>query len=592
MRAIFVRGDRGFFQNTASAAGVGPTYLAGENLRSNQTSQSGVFFNSPSGGGTVYQVNEAGTGLTNFRLGQEPYASGPGSSPFNVLPGGDGVPIYNSTNLRAPVERYVATGTLNFALTDSLNLSMDASYGRVETTNRTAALASNFVAVTPFNPYVTAGLLPALNIPTDFGFNIGLVNKNWDLQSDSYTRFTTRVRRASVGLDGRIGDTTWTWDGYYQVGRTNRQQLVHDNLHNNATALALNVATDPATGQPICAAKLDPSSQPLIDPRLIAACVPVNVFGTAPLSEAQHNYIFGDLDERLTYTQQVAAINASGVVFDGWGAGEIRAAVGYEHRDELGKNLQPDLPFYVRTDYLIQYGEPFSGKVKVDEGYIETNIPLLKDAPAAKKLELDLAIRQSSIRNTGLAGTTGLHRVHNLSTWKASGIWDVTDWWRFRGSQSRDARAGNFRELYYGQVIGAGGIFGYCGPPGSFQLDPCDWHLEGNPDLSPEKSDTTTVGFVFSPKERLSGLQLSVDYFRIKIKEAIQQASVRDTLDGCLLRNDPQLCSQINFDGSTYTFGGVTYPGITSFRALSFNGAGYAFKGLDFSGSYQAAIRN
>ncbi len=141
-------------------------------------------------------------------------------------------------------------------------------------------------------------------------------------------------------------------------------------------------------------------------------------------------------------------------------------------------------------------------------------------------------------------------------------------------------------------MIGAGGIFGYCGPPGSFQLDPCDWHLEGNPDLSPEESDTTTIGFVFSPKERLAGLQLSVDYFRIKIKEAIQQADVRDTLDGCLLRNDAQLCSQINFDGTTHTFGGVTYPGITSFRALSFNGAGYAFKGLDFSGSWQMTLGN
>ncbi len=381
----FCAKNRGFFQNTASAVGVGSTFLAGENLRSNQTSQSGVFFNSPSGTGTVYQANTAGTGLTNFTLGQEPYASGPGSSPFNTLPGGDGVPIYEFTNLRAPVDRYVATGTLNFAITDSLNLSMDASYGRVETTNRTAALASNFVAVTPFNPFVTPALLPALSIPTDFGFNIGLVNKNWDLQSDSYTRFTTRVRRASIGLDGKFGDSTWTWDGYYQIGRTNRQQLVNDNLHNNATALALNVVADPVTGQPVCAAKLDPSSQPLIDPRLIDACVPVNVFGTAALSQAQHDYIFGDLDERLTYTQQVAAINASGVVFDGWGAGEIRAAVGYEHRDELGHNLQPDLPFYIRADYLIQYGEPFSGKVKVDEGYLETNIPVLKDVPGAEE---------------------------------------------------------------------------------------------------------------------------------------------------------------------------------------------------------------
>jgi outer membrane receptor for ferrienterochelin and colicin len=114
-------------------------------------------------------------------------------------------------------------------------------------------------------------------------------------------------------------------------------------------------------------------------------------------------------------------------------------------------------------------------------------------------------------------------------------------------------------------------------------LDPCDWHLEGNPDLRREKSyTTTTIGYVFNPKERLAGLQLSVDDFRTKINEAVSKPMCAIRPMAVRLRNDPQLCSQIHFDDSTYTFGGVTFPGITSFRALSFNGASYAFKGLDF----------
>src|SRR6185295_5414437 len=533
----FCAEDRGFFQNTQNAAGIGSTYLYGTNLRSNQTSNSGVFLNSVSGAGTVYQADTAGTGLTNFALGQEPYASGPGASPFNILPGGDGIPIYQYTNLRAPVDRYVVMGTFNFAFTDSITLSMDASYGHVETKNLTAALGSNFVAITPFNPFVTPQMLPALNIPTGFGFNIGLLNKAWNLQSDSFTEFTTDVKRASVGLDGKFGDSSWTWDTYYQFGRTNRRQLVHDNLHNNATALALNVVTDPGSGQPICAAKLDPASQPLIDPALIAACVPVNPFGTAALTQAQHDYIFGDLDERLEYTRQVAAVNASGALFAGFGAGDIRGAIGYEHRDELGHNREPDLPAYIRADYLIQYGEPFGGDVKVDEVYVEANVPLAKDVVGARKLEFDLAARQSHYKNHGLEGTTGLTKTHDLTTWKVSGLWDPLEWLRLRGSQSRDARAGNFRELYYGQVIGAGGLFGYCGPAGTFQVDPCDWHLEGNTDVKPERSDTTTFGFVLTPADW--GLQFSIDYFRIKIQDAIQQANPTLTLDGCRVRNEP-----------------------------------------------------
>jgi iron complex outermembrane recepter protein len=618
----FCSKNRGFFQNTQNPFGNGPTYLAGEDLRTNQTSYSGVFFNARSGAGTVFQADAAGTGFQNFTLGQEPYASGIGApvppactpappapqiagvppcpagpSPFNTVPGGDGIPIYQRTNLRAPVDRKIFTGTFRYALTDSLNFTMDAMYGDVETLNKTAAVASNFVSISEFNPFLTPAYRTLLAPPFPGApFTAVTVNKAWDLQADSYTLFNTRVRRASVGLDGKIGSTSWVWDGYYQVGKTNRQQLVHDNLHNNATSMALNVVTDPATGQPTCAAKLNPAAFPLFDPNLIAMCVPVNLFGTNPLTQAQHDFIFGDLDERLDYTQQVAAINASGTVFEGFGAGEIAAAVGYEHRDELGHNLQPPLPGYIRADFLIQYGEPFAGKVKVDELYVETNIPFAQDASFAKKLEFDLAVRQSRYRNEGLEGTTRLKRTHDLTTWKISGLWDPVDWFRFRGSQSRDARAGNFRELYYGQIIGAGGIFGYCGPVGSFQQDPCTWSLEGNPDVKPEKADTTTFGFVWSPQNQLEGLQFSVDYFRIKIKDAIQQANIRDVLDGCQVRNEAQNCALITPDipgqFQYVSQGGIpqTGLGVTRIRALSFNGASYEFRGLDFSGQYRMNV--
>jgi outer membrane receptor protein involved in Fe transport len=443
------------------------------------------------------------------------------------------------------------------------------------------------VPVSLANPFAA----PVLNAA---GVTNASVAKAWDAQSDSFTTFTTQVKRASIGLDGRFGDSSWTWDGYYQIGRTNREQLVHDNLHNNAATLAFNVVTDPSSGQPICAAKLDPGNPmyALYDPALVQSCVPVNIFGTKALTQAQHDYLFGNLDERLTYTQQVWALNTTGTLFSGFGAGDVQAAVGYEHRDELGHNLEPDEPSYIRTDYLIQYGEPFSGDVKVDEAYVETNVPVLKDMAFAKRVDFDLAVRESRYRNQGLEGTTGLSRTHNLTTWKINGTWDIVDSFRLRGSQSRVSRAGNFRELYYGQKIGAGGLFGYCGPTGTSFTDPCNWSLEGNPDLRPEKSDTTTFGFVFSPSDWVPGLQLSVDYFRIKIKDAIQQANIADVEDGCRVRNDPAACALITFDGTTYDVGGVTYQGIENIRALSFNGAAYQFKGLDFSSTYNMQLQN
>src|SRR5581483_8082162 len=118
------------------------------------------------------------------------------------------------------------------------------------------------------------------------------------------------------------------------------------------------------------------------------------------------------------------------------GAGPVQAAVGYEHRNELGHNLEngagigPDLPAYVRTDYLIQYGEPFSGDVKVDEAYLEVSVPLLKNIPGAEKLSLDFAARESRYHNQGLQGTRAFDgtpyptATHNLTTWKISGLYD------------------------------------------------------------------------------------------------------------------------------------------------------------------------
>jgi outer membrane receptor protein involved in Fe transport len=104
--------------------------------------------------------------------------------------------------------------------------------------------------------------------------------------------------------------------------------------------------------------------------------------------------------------------------------------------------------------------------------------------------------------------------------------------------------------------------------------------------LKPEKADTTTLGFVFTPKDFVPGLQFAADYFRIKISDAIEQASVQGTLDGCRLQNDPADCALLTPDGTTYVFNGQTFTGYSGLRALSFNGAGYVYKGVDFTGSY------
>ena len=165
----------------------------------------------------------------------------------------------------------------------------------------------------------------------------------------------------------------------------------------------------------------------------------------------------------------------------------------------------------------------------------------MKDLPFAKSLELDIAGREARYTNqlqfTGIDTfhqNVGQEFSHNLTTWKASLNYEPVEGVTLRASQSRDSRAANFRELYYSQVISAGGSFGYCSAPnnGGSRNDPCQWNLLGNPNLKPETSDTSTVGIVLTPT-MLPGFSFSADYFHIKIKNAIEQASVSIVENSC-----------------------------------------------------------
>jgi iron complex outermembrane receptor protein len=264
----------------------------------------------------------------------------------------------------------------------------------------------------------------------------------------------------------------------------------------------------------------------------------------------------------------------------GLGAGPVSGAAGLEWRRELGNNIDnPGVAANVASDYLIQYGSSFAGRVTVQEAYLEGNVPVLKDMPFAKRLDFDVAIRESHYDNQGLAGTDGTEATNNLFTWKASANYEVVDWLRFRGSQSHDARAANFRELYYQQLVGAGGLYGYCGPANT-QTQPCTWTLTGNAHLRPEQSDTTTIGVVLTPKDWVRNFQFAADYFRINIKDAIQQASVQSVLNGCQQQGIAADCALL----TPATPG--NYTDITAVKALATNGSGYLYKGVDLTGSY------
>ena len=217
-----------------------------------------------------------------------------------------------------------------FKINDDLNFTADASYGEVGTLNRTGGFGTDTTFAIGNIQADNAFLL--LNPALQNGFNSAAffgpasLTKDWSSQVDSYTKFDTKVFRTSAGLDGRFGESTWTWDAYWQYGKTRRSQLVNDNKHNDANAFAIDAVFDSRdSALPVNARRVECRVTQQIRNGVVGApaagsrlyniaqgCVPINPFGTQAIDTAARNYSFGYLDEELKYEQQVVAFNTTG----------------------------------------------------------------------------------------------------------------------------------------------------------------------------------------------------------------------------------------------------------------------------------------
>jgi outer membrane receptor protein involved in Fe transport len=675
--------DVGFYQNGAipnSTGSTTATYGFGSNLHTAVISPSGAFFPPNSlpwtAGQTLstYQVNADGTTLSPYTTGVFPYGSQTATpTATSTVIGGDGTPANQYVNLLPEIGRGVLTAMVDAKITDTINFKADANFGKVTTNtgvfgNTTqpfvlyfppgvfgpTAFASVPANITPQNAYIdpnnpNSPLLQAVNA----GYNS--LNKDWFPQVPLEIHTQTTVKRFSVGFDGKVPGIGWTWDAYVEYGHTQREQLEPNEIRAASFQMALDSVL--VNGQPQCrvtaagglAGVQDPTN-PYFNPNasyaflnfapitatsnpalyatnsaLSQGCVPINPFGTGAIPSNSFAYSFGNLDERLGYSQTVGSVNASGELFKGIGAGPFSAAVGFEWRREQGNNSEVPscLPgdsaascAYRSQDFELQFGTPFSGLLTAEEVYGELNIPLAKDLPFAHLALIDVAARESRYDNTlrqALNEAAGQESTHDMLTWKISGFYEPIEGIRLRGSESRDERAADFRELYYGQVLqsGATGGFGYCShltSPNAFD-DACVENLLGNVNLRPETSNTTTVGLVLTPVQA-PGLQLSADWFHIRITNAIEQANALEVEQACA-SGQAAACSQIVFNTNAYTATGAVVPGFSTatapcpagdycgaaawqrgidnaavLNATSFNGAFYDQRGVDLSLSY------
>ena len=161
--------------------------------------------------------------------------------------------------------------------------------------------------------------------------------------------------------------------------------------------------------------------------------------GTLQITQDCIDAITSNQTDRQSMQQYEAQLNVQGGLFD-LPAGEVRSALGLSWR----KNVYNFTPDSLReSDYIAdtsagQFGVGYvDGAVSVKEIYGELLIPLLKDLPAARSLELELGGRYSQY-------TTG----QDVPTYKAQLSWEPLEWMRVRGGYNRAERTPNIAELY------------------------------------------------------------------------------------------------------------------------------------------------
>lgn len=440
-------------------------------------------------------------------------------------------------------------------LTDDINVYVQAAYARDKNENYAFSLEdTGSITLQADNAFIPASVHDVMVANNLTSINVGTMHPDLGIAIATNTR---EVYRFVTGAEGKLaGD--WKWDAYYQLGISKLDNLAKNMWSNDNLDLAYDAVVNPANGAIVCRSTLtDPGN----------GCQPYNPLGIGVNSQAAVDYVQGNgtqMWRSQQLDQNVAALSLSGSPFSTW-AGDVNIATGIEWRMEQighGSNdpISDDFGWWVG-------GYPSTkGGYNVKEAFLETLVPLAKDLPFLQALDFTGAVRATDYSTSG-----------NVESWKLGLNWTAIDDVRFRTSLSHDIRAPNLEELF---SKGSGGAPAITNPWNGDATQYISAPRLGNPNLMPEKADTFGAGIVLTPTFA-PGLALSVDYWNIKIDDAI--GVISDTqiiVDNCYA-GQSEYCSAIDFEDDGKT--------IAIVRRSPFNYTSQIARGVDFEASYHFA---
>ncbi|MGA0599309.1 TonB-dependent receptor domain-containing protein [Caulobacter sp. KR2-114] len=500
---------------------------------------------------------------------------------------------------QVPLTRYNVVGHAEYRLTSNVRAYVDGLYTTYSVQTQGPPVVVGGATSAPLsipvtNPFIPADLATLLasrpNPTANFGLAVNPAPVGNRHEQDQYN-----VYQLTAGLSGRLDAADLTWNGYVSVGATQQTQR---QLNYDSTS-AMNTLLQAADGgKSLCTGGYNP-------------------FGAQPISQGCINYFERNATNLTTLRQQIVEFDTQGRVMT-LPAGELRFAAGVDYRNN-SYSYSPDAE--IQSGDLANYLPilPSSGSEHVTELYGELLAPILKDRPFIRALNLDLGYRYSDYNTVG-----------GVSTYKADFDWKLGDVVGLRGGYAHATRAPSVGELYTAQThgllaLGAPGVFG--------SGDPCDVNgayrkssyastaqvralclaqgvpgnlvdnftnttprtpnvTSGNTSLTPESSNTYSVGAVFTSRfsnPLLSRLRGSIDYYNINVTHAIGIVTNTVATSQCFntainpdLSNSNYYCQLISRDPNTGQIINIVNPEL--------NLGGYRTSGVDFEADWSIPL--
>ena len=471
------------------------------------------------------------------------FLTGDGGSTWRPYTSADSFNHAPGNLLLTPQERTSVFADAGFSITDNVRFKSTVTYNERKSEQILAAMPITLGRVAPGTNGANI-VISADNIYNNTGRDIDYIQYRAMETGGRIYKQNVKTYGFNGGLEGdfEIGSRFWNWEAGMFYGKNDQTDITTGFFNISALRNALGPSFIDADGIARCG-----TSSSVID-----GCVPMDMLsGAGSLTPDMIKYAGFTAHDVYGYEQKTYYGSIGGELFDLPG-GALAFSLGLEHRNESG---------FDDPDALINSGDTTgnartatSGGYSLDEAYLELAIPLLSGVTGAQLLDFSVATRFSDYSNFG-----------DTTNSKFGFRWKPIHDLMVRGNWSQGFRAPSISELFSGvsdtfenvKDPCAGSVEGVANPasPASCAGVPrypqansqIRTTVGGNTQLGPETSVSKTLGFVYSPSF-VQGLDVSVDWWNIKIEDAIYAQTAQQMLNACYDKGVSSICSLITRD--------------------------------------------